>query len=629
MNDYKKLLTAALLALILPGNVLFSQSAGTSGNLLGGGTQGGSGTAENSTGAQAERSADITSRSTRAEGLTAEANAQLALSVANYRVTAGDIYTLAFMAGTSMVQYTIPVDSTYRIRVANMGIIDGAGRTFAQLKAQVETIVTNNYPMSGVQFVLTRPAIFKVYVRGEVSAAKEMTAWGLNRLSSLTTENLTGRTSLRDVTVRSAGGQTRVYDLFKAQREGDLTQDPYLRPDDVITFNRVSRRVTINGAVDRPGAEQLVEGENLKDLIESYGSGFTPTADRARITLIRYVDSPEISGNELFLSEQDVNANYGLQDYDSLTIAAITAERPPVAVDRVERTITLNGAVRRPGTYELLPSENLRELIEVYGGGFTVVADKSRIELVRYTDSLSSSGDRVALAEQDVAENFSLRHYDAVTVNSVARLRPVIFVEGAVNLQRSAEGLESASETSASLTGATRVTVAFNQGETYAALVRRNSYWFTAVSDTQNAYIIREGEYIRINLNPLLYDADFREDVQLVENDTLIIPFRQYFVTVAGAVLAPGRYPYIPDRDWDYYVALSGGFDPGRNSRDTVDIYDIRGKRLQKSDIITPETIITARTNAFLFYFNQYAPVVTTVLTLVTTFLSLQAYLNR
>ena len=127
----------------------------------------------------------------------------------------------------------------------------------------------------------------------------------------------------------------------------------------------------------------------------------------------------------------------------------------------------------------------------------------------------------------------------------------------------------------------------------------------------------------------MLYDADFREDVQLVENDTLIIPFRQYFVTVAGAVLAPGRYPYIPDREWDYYIALAGGFDPNRNTRNTVDIYDIQGKRLQKSDIITPETIITARTNAFLFYFNQYAPVVTTVLTVVTTFLSLQTYLSR
>jgi hypothetical protein len=37
---------------------------------------------------------------------------------------------------------------------------------------------------------------------------------------------------------------------------------------------------------------------------------------------------------------------------------------------------------------------------------------------------------------------------------------------------------------------------------------------------------------------------------------------------------------------------------------------------------VTPETTITALTNAGLYYFNQYAPVVTTVLSLVTTFIS-------
>jgi hypothetical protein len=174
-----------------------------------------------------------------------------------------------------------------------------------------------------------------------------------------------------------------------------------------------------------------------------------------------------------------------------------------------------------------------------------------------------------------------------------------------------------------------RTPVLFNRGETYASVVRRNRGWFTAVSDTRNAYIIRGEERIWINLNPMLYDAQYRGAVYVMENDTLVIPFRQYFVTVAGAVANPGRYPYIPDRDWEYYIGLAGGFVAGRNAGDRVVITGMDGRRMKKGDPIIPETTITASTNHTLYYFNQYAVIVTTILTIVSTIFSIQAYTNR
>jgi hypothetical protein len=153
--------------------------------------------------------------------------------------------------------------------------------------------------------------------------------------------------------------------------------------------------------------------------------------------------------------------------------------------------------------------------------------------------------------------------------------------------------------------------------------VQRNRGWFTAISDTQNAYLIRGDERIPLNINPMLYDSGYRSRYFVERNDTLIIPFRQYFVTVAGAVAVPGRYPYIPDREWDYYVALAGGFVREQNSFESVTIKDISGKKMKKADAILPETIITAKTNAGLYYFNQYAPVVTTILSLFTTIFSI------
>jgi protein involved in polysaccharide export with SLBB domain len=447
-------------------------------------------------------------------------HAMLALSSPDYRVTAGDVYTLAYAAGGTPVSYVITVDSTYRIRVSNLGVINASGKTFQQLKTEAEAIVSNNYPLSGVQLVLTQPAMFKVRLVGEVLATQELNTWALARLSSLLEENLTGYASLRDVSVTSLNGQTKTYDVFKARRFGDTSQDPYVRPEDVIRVNRVERAVTIGGAVERPGTYQLLQDEDISDLISYYASGFSPLADPSRIELTRFLDTPTESGDKYYLNSSDIDAG------------------------------------------------------------------------------------------------FALHHLDSVFVPQITDLIPVIFVEGAI---RAAElGVEEESPNVSN-----RITVRFNMGENYASLVQRNMTWFSAVSDTQNAYILREGERILINLNPMLYDSRYHSQYFVQANDVLVIPFRQYFVTVSGAVAVPGRYPYIPDRGWDYYVALAGGFVPDRNSREQVDIIDIAGNRLTKSDAITPETVITAKTNAALYYFNKYAPVITTILSIITTTITL------
>jgi len=632
----------------------------------------------------------------------------LARSSPDYMVTPGDVYTLTFVLGGNLISHTLVVGTDYRIRVANLAIVNGRGQTFIQVRNLVETIVSNNHPLSGPQLILTQPSVFRVFVNGEVYTAGERSAWGLTRLSTLVDDNLTGLASIRDVTVRSPNGQTRVFDLFRFWRLGDQTQNPHLRPGDVITFNRVSRRVTIQGEVERSGTYQLLAGENLRELVELYGNGLTPFADLSRIRLTRFVGSGEISGDIILLSEDDIANNlvlhhmdvisipnltdfrpavpveriertitiygavrrpgtfelmqhenlralvevygdgltpladlgriiltrfigsdeisgdiillsgediagdFSLEHMDIISIPNITDFRPAVPVERVERTITITGAVRRAGTFELMPHENLRELIEVYGDGLTPLADPTRIEIVRRIGSDDVSGNRLFLTSDDLDGGFALEHLDLVHIPATYDLLPVMFVEGAVGIDITAQ-----------LVTTNRLTVRFFTGETYAAMVRRNREWFSAISDTENAYVIRRnGEIVRLNLNLALFDATYRGEVLVQDEDTLIIPFRQFFVTVAGPVANPGRFPFIPDRGWEYYVALAGGFIPGRNVRDSVVIVDAAGRRLRPGDAITPETVITARANHPMFFLGQYiVPVLSVISTMLTVML--------
>jgi len=442
----------------------------------------------------------------------------LARSDPNFRVTPGDVYTLTFSHNGELVSHTIVVDTAYRIRVANLGIVNGAGQTFAQVRARVEAIVANNIPLSGPQLTLAQPAVFRVFVDGEVHRAGEHAAWALTRLSSLVDGNLTRFASTRDIAIRSANGQTQVFDLFQFWRFGDQSQNPYLRPGDTITFSQLSRRVTIQGAVERPGPYLLLDGENLRDLIDFYGGGFTPLSDPTRIELVRHLNSEDASGNRLFLTMDDVDNNFVLENYDTIIIPAI--------------------------------------------------------------------GD----------------------------LRPVLIVEGAVDIDN-----QPAFFHGEQLFASNRITAQFHTGETFASMVRRNRAWFSSISDTENARIVRQcGEEIPINLNPALFDASYRSEILIQNNDTLIIPFRQFFVTVAGGVMRPGRLPFIPDRGWEYYIAMAGGFNPSRNACGRVIITDINGRRLDPGEPIGPETVITARTNSVFFWAREVAPLLSVILSTIT-----------
>jgi len=445
------------------------------------------------------------------------ADVQIALSNPDYMVTAGDVYTLGYAAGSSAVKYTIVVDSSYKIRVSNLAVLDAGGKSYLELKKQVEDIVSKNYPLSGVQFVLTTPSYFKVIVKGEVIQTVEKKVWALTRLSELLTDSLTDLSSIRNIYVTSSNGKVKSYDLFKALRDGDMKENPYLRPGDVVS------------------------------------------------------------------------------------------------VKKAERTIRLSGAIRRKGSYQLTGSENLKELLDYYGNGCELFADLSRIEITRYADSSNPEGKKLYL-NFDMDKSFVLLDGDEVFIPSYKELKPVIFLEGAIG---SAEGV--------ALDASTKKRVQFEEGTSYTFLIRKYMNYFTAVSDIEKAYIIRDQEIIPIDISKILYDSNYESELMVEPYDTLRIPFKQYFVSVAGSVVAPGRYPYIPDRTWEYYIGLAGGFVKTQNNKDAVKIIDINGNELTKNDIITPETTITAETNAGLYYFNLYAPVVTTVLSLISTTLSILA----
>ena len=112
-------------------------------------------------------------------------------------------------------------------------------------------------------------------------------------------------------------------------------------------------------------------------------------------------------------------------------------------------------------------------------------------------------------------------------------------------------------------------------------------------------------------------------DKPLENNDVIVIPFRQLFVIVSGAVVSPGRFPYIPDRTYEYYVNLAGGFNPNLHSGSRVIVTDIENNRVSSSDVIQPESKIVAPNNNPLFIIPQTASIISAITSVVVIVISL------
>jgi protein involved in polysaccharide export with SLBB domain len=487
-------------------------------------TQGGTKTATSSAAAAQARNRIISSANNADEGETAvgpalegatdapEGRVALAMTTPEYPVTPGDVYTLSFITANGAVISSIFVGEDYSVSLANIGKVDAAGLRFLELKRLVEKKVLEAYPLSSPQLLIKSCGTFPVSVSGEVEKSGIVYCWALTRLSALW-EGVTAYASNRAVTIRKTSGVAASYDLFKVWRSGELSQDPYLRPQDTVVFGRY------------------------------------------------------------------------------------------------ERSVSLAGEVRRPGTYQLLPGEGLKELIEVYGDGFGEHANLHRLTLVRYApDSSGDNRGSMQAIDYGATPSATLANADTVVVPTAQELLPVVYFEGALGVGVNGEAPQAAQ----------RLPFSFYPGETLSSAVQKLRAQFSAVSDLKNSYIQRGEERIAVDLHSFLYGKDLSGDKPLVAGDTIIVPFRQFFVSVSGAVKTPGRYPYVPDRGWEYYVNLAGGIDEAKNYREKLNIVDVSGAKQAKGRLIQPEDSIVVAQNSFLYYFGQVAPIITSIVSVAT-----------
>lgn len=442
----------------------------------------------------------------------------------------------------------------------------------------------------------------------------------LNFAGGFTDEAYTARIKVNQVSDQ----QRRITDVF----ENDYNNYTPLRGDRYTVsriLDRYENRVTINGAVFRPGVFELQKGLTIAQLIKNAG-GLKEDAFTARGSIIRL--NPDNTPQQISFSIKDVlnkpGSDFPLKREDSVIISSVFDLRN-------QYKVTIKGEVRKPGDFNYADSMKVTDLI-IKAGGFVEGASVKRIEVSRriFDSDPQKLNSRIAEVytvnvDDDLKAgegDFTLMPYDIVSIYSLPgyETQKVVKVEGEVlypgyytiqkknekisDLIARAGGLTKSADVegsslkrdNAAVLGVdkTKIDTAEINQERIQNLKRLQSDYYNSASTANNGTATGGGannsnsgnnnvkidtvaqlrnNYVGIDLKKILENPGNSQDLILENEDVLRVPKQQQTVRVNGEVLYPSAIVYSHGKSFRGYVLNAGGYSPNALKRGAYIVY--------------------------------------------------------
>jgi polysaccharide biosynthesis/export protein len=394
--------------------------------------------------------------------------------------------------------------------------------------------------------------------------------------------------------------------LLEAHRRISERARSMLRFADVSVAVAAPRvfEVVLSGEVERPGTAPALATQRLHELILAAG-GITPRGSARHVRVTQGATTREVDLLRFEL-RGDLDQNPAVQD-------GMRVHVPPRA-----DAVTLAGAVRRPGEYELGPQGSLRDLLDLTGGlapgGAGSDARLTRIGADGRKETISIDLRTALTASADV----SLQGADTVFVPPLSVLQDVVEVRGAF-----VGGADSSkTATSGKPTIVQRFELA--QGERVRDVVVKAG-GAAAYADLRLAFVDRSGatgprQRVPIDLHRMLVEKDETQNIVLQNGDVLTLPVVEDKVYVVGEVKTPGAQDFRPDLTPREYVALAGG--PGNRAKvgaTTVTFRNGRTYAMAEAPPLEAGAVVTVPEVAVKWW-QDYVQIATLIASLVTAY---------
>jgi len=293
------------------------------------------------------------------------------------------------------------------------------------------------------------------------------------------------------------------------------------------------RSISINvvGQVELPGTYTLSSLTTVYNALYAAG-GISDNGTLRDIKVFR--DSKLIQKVDIydFLISGNSKSNVRLRNGDIILVGPFT-----------ER-VSLAGAVKTPGIFELKENETIADLLS-FAGGFAPDANTELLSINRVIENSKV----IANVNENQFEIFSLKAGDAIIVDKVLdQYTNRVIVEGAV-LNAGQYAITQNSSLKELLIS--------------KVILRPDAYLSTAlISRTTANY---NSELLSVDLTPIL-NGD--EDFEIQPEDVITILSKEelsdeQYVTIDGEVKNPGTIPYFENLNLNDLILLAGGY---RNS---------------------------------------------------------------
>ncbi len=336
--------------------------------------------------------------------------------------------------GAAENKYSQKVGVDGSIRIKNIGPVYVSGLSIKEAKTKIVSYLrkiygginasNSSYNKVNVDVSLANVRSVHVNIIGEVKVPGTYTLSALSSVlnalyaSGGPTENGT----FRNVKIFRDGKNLANFDIYKYLTTGNQDGNVMVRDQDIIIVSPYFNRIFVEGEVKRPGIYEFKDGETIHDLIKYFG-GYTPQAYKDRLTVER------ISGSQKEIKEVVVESDvsFKLKDGDRFSVKRIS--------NRFVNRITIQGAVYRPGAFELTKELSVLDVIEKASG----VKDNAFLERgIIYRTINGVDKEIISFSVKDILnknKNIFLKREDDVHIFSVNGLKEnyTVSIDGAVN----------------------------------------------------------------------------------------------------------------------------------------------------------------------------------------------------
>jgi len=352
----------------------------------------------------------------------------------DYQLGPGDELVIDIW-GAAEQTYQLTVSPEGTITIANLGPIYVNGLSMDRARKRIRSSLTKIYAglkedsdaptETQARISLGNIRSINVTVLGEVQFPGTYTLPSLstifNALYSAGGPDSTG--TFRQIEVIRGDSIASELDIYDFLVYGNQEDNIRLRDGDIIKIDPYIRRVELTGSTKRNGLFEMKEGESIQDLI-TFAGGFADNAYTKRIKVLSNTESQKRIDDIRYPEERD----FVLKDGSKVTVDMV--------LERYANRVEIEGAVFRPGEYELEDTTTVYSLIQ-RAEGLREDVFMNRGLIYREQDDLTTKA--IPFSVRDVVTNpgqhdIKLQRNDVVQISSIFDLREeyTINIVGAV-----------------------------------------------------------------------------------------------------------------------------------------------------------------------------------------------------